>query len=85
MRKITDEDVKGDFDYLAEIQDMSVLLTQRAYDKIKTTHDGKLREYGNRKLIAIAESEKHESYAALMRFDKEYEAKNKKKALVGAN
>lgn len=85
MRKITDKDVKGDSDYLAEIQDMSVLLTQRAYDKIKTTHDGKLREYGNRKLIAIAESEKHESYEALMRFDKEYEAKNKKKALVGAH
>ena len=53
-----------------EIQDTSVLMTQRAYNIIRTTEDGALREMGINKMKLMKKSKGGQS--ALEMFEREY-------------
>lgn len=57
MKKITDENVKGNFELLKKIQDKSVRLDYDTYKIIKESKDFKVKELGNEKIKSISQNE----------------------------
>lgn len=72
MKNISDEVVKNDITLFREIQDASVFMTQRAYNIIKTTEDGVLRQLGMNKIKLMDNSKG--GRIALAKFDRTYNA-----------
>ena len=70
MKNVSDKAVKYDKVLFKEIQDTSVLMTQRAYNIIRTTEDGALREMGINKMKLMKKSKGGQS--ALEMFEREY-------------
>lgn len=70
MKNVLDKDVKNDTTLFREIQDTSVLMTQRAYNIIRTTEDGALRQMGINKIELMNKSKG--GRIALEKFDRAY-------------
>lgn len=72
MKNVSDVAVKYDKVLFREIQDTTVLLTQRAYNIIRTTEDGALRQMGINKIELMNKSKG--GRIALEKFDRAYNA-----------
>ena len=72
LKNVSDKVVKHDTTLFREIQDTSVLMTQRAYNIIRTTEDGALRQMGINKIELMNKSKG--GRIALEKFDRGYNA-----------